>query len=289
MIGFETEEEFLKTRKATIGGSDILTIMGKSKMSTRFMLYNYKRTSERRESNKFMDAGNMLEEPIIERFYENRGVKDKLFVRSDKNKILYASHPSFPFIVVHPDDIFNERILLEIKTTQRYLTESTIIDFVLSEYYHQWNFTLGVLLDNDPELFSEHGFIVVFSRGVDYFEVPVKFNRELYTRCLEEAIKFKELVDANTPPELSDGDLDDYYKISLDKDIVLDSEMKSNFERLSKLIKIEKKLLKEKEELVFYFKRIMKDAERIVDDDTGKPVIFWKTTAKSRVFRAITN
>ena len=180
MIGFETEEEFLKTRKATIGGSDIKTIRGKSRMNTRYRLFNYKKSNATKESNKFMDAGNMLEEPIRERFYNNRGLKEKLFTRNSKDAILYASHPSFPYVVVHPDDIFNDIILLEIKTTQKYVTQANIEAIVLEDYYDQWNFTLGVLLDNDPQRFSEHGFIIVFSRGVDYYEVPVRFNRELY-------------------------------------------------------------------------------------------------------------
>jgi predicted phage-related endonuclease len=289
LIGVETEEEFLKTRKDTIGGSDISTIIGKSKMNTRFRLYNYKKSLERKASNKFMDAGNMLEEPIRERFYNNRGVKDKLFTRNSKDEILYVSHPSFPFIVVHPDDIFNDGILLEIKTTQKYVTDSTIEALVLEDYYDQWNFTLGVLLDNDPQRFSEHGFIIVFSRGVDYFEVPVRFNRDLYQKALEEAIKFKQLIEQNIPPELSDGDLDEVYTLSSDTSVYMTEEMSTYFKRLSRLIRIEKKLLKEKEELIFYFKRIMKDSERVVDSDTGKPVIFWKTTAKSRVFRVILN
>lgn len=228
-----------------------------------------------------MDAGTMLESAIVERFYRQR---DFEYV-PDTNGILSFSHPEYDFIIVHPDNIFNEVCLLEAKTSQKYLTEKTVVDYVTELYFTQWNFTLGVMLENDPELFSEHGYILMFSRGIDYFEIPLKFNKEHYQKCLAAVVEFRGRLESKEPPPLTDADLGTFYFRSNGDTLDANSEdLQTHSQLISVKLELEK-LETERERLEAYFKRRLQEREALIDPDTRKYLVTWKNTAKGRTFK----
>ena len=278
---YQTEEEFLQTKRKIFGGSEVNVILGRSKYETPYQLYMNKLHGVLKEGNKFMDAGKMLERSIIERFYKNRNME---FVSEDLG-ILSFSHPKYEFIVVHPDNIFNESHLLEIKTGQKYVTEKTVDEYMKEMYFPQWNFTLGVMLENDPELYSENGYIVLFSRGIDYFEVPLKFDKAFYEECLAAVCEFKLRLDNENPPQLMDQDLDHAYIKSNGTAIDANTKDIENFKLLLNLTERVDALSEDLEEVKSYFKRRLENSERLVYPDTRKTMVTWRSTAKGRLFK----
>lgn len=278
---YQTEAEFLETKRKIFGGSEVNTILGKSKYETPYQLFMNKLHGVLKDGNKFMDAGKMLERSIIERFYKNRNLE---YV-SDNLGILSFSHPKYEFIVVHPDNIFNETHLLEIKTGQKYVTEKTVDEYMKDMYFPQWNFTLGVMLENDPELYSENGYIVLFSRGIDYFEVPLKFDKNLYEEALTAVCEFKTRLDNNDPPPLQDQDLAHAYVKSDGTTIDANTKDIDKFKQLVDLSKRVDALTDDLEEVKSYFKRRLENSERMIYPDTRKTMVSWRSTAKGRLFK----
>lgn len=276
---YQTKEEFYESKKRTIGASEVSIILGRSQFETRYELWASKINHTLRDPNKYSIAGNMLESSIVERFYTERNEK---FIKEDN--LLSFSHPDYDFIIVHPDDIWRGERLLEAKTTQKYLTDVTVIPYVTEMYFPQWNFTLGVIKENEPD-FLETGFLIMFSRGVDYFEVPFQFDPELYQKSLAEVIAFKQLIDNNTPPELYRADYDLVYSTAKGGDVYADDRLKQVYERLCELRVAQRDLDEEKERLTYEVKEALKEKERLIDADSNEILITWKNTARSRVFR----
>jgi predicted phage-related endonuclease len=282
---YQTEQEFLEGKRTIFGGSEVNTILGKSKFDTPHKLFVAKKNGTLKDSNKFMDAGKMLENSIIERFYKERNL---VFVPDDKG-ILSFSHPTYDFIVVHPDNIFNEVCLLEVKTGQKYLTQDTAQEYLRELYFPQWNFTLGVMLENEPDTFSYHGYIVMFSRGIDYFECNFTFDKELYEECLKEVCAFKARLDEDNPPPLQDSDLPQYYKKSDGKTVDATIEDIETYRELIREVADLKSKEATVERLKAYFQRRLGNSERLVNPDTRRTLISWKSTAKSRTFKIYEN
>jgi predicted phage-related endonuclease len=276
---YQTKEEFYESKKRTIGASEVSIILGRSQFETRYELWLSKINLTKRDPNKYSIAGNMLESSIVERFYTERNEK---FIKEDN--LLSFSHPEYDFIIVHPDDIWRGERLLEAKTTQKYLTDVTVIPYVTDMYFPQWNFTLGVIKENEPD-FLDTGFLIMFSRGVDYFEIPFQFDPELYQQSLKEVIAFKKLVDNNTPPELYRADYDLVYSTAQGGDVYADARLKEVYQRLCELKVSQRDLDEEKERLTYEVKQALKEKERVIDPDNNEILITWKNTARSRVFR----
>lgn len=276
---YQTKEEFFDSKKKTIGASEVSIILGRSQFETRYELWLSKVNETLRDPNKYTIAGNMLESSIVERFYTERNEK---FIKEDN--ILSYSHPEHDFIIVHPDDIWRGERLLEAKTTQKYLTAVTVIPYVTDMYFPQWNFTLGVIKENEPE-FLDTGFLIMFSRGVDYFEIPFQFDPELYQESLKEVLAFKQLIDEKTPPALHMTDYDLVYSTAQGGDLYSDDRLRQVYERLCELKAAQRDLDEEKERLTYEVKAALKEKERVIDADSNEILMTWKNTARSRVFR----
>ena len=276
---FETREEFLESKKKTLGASEVQTILGLSTNETRYGLWKRKIDGTVNEYNKFMEAGHMMEEPVLKRFYKKRG---KDFTMS-KDMLCY-SHPQYNFIVVHPDDIYEHERLIEVKSTQKYLTESNIDMHVLNAYFTQWNFTLGIILENEPE-FLTSGFVVTISRGVDYFETVLGFDEELYHTSLAAVLEFKRLIDQNIAPGLAPEDYNTVWKLSNGESVMADDRMTNIYDTLCLIIKQERELDAEKQELISAIKAELKEKEKLIDPNTNRLMVTWKTTARGRIFR----
>lgn len=281
----QTKEEFLSTKKSTFGGSEVSIILGISNFDTRYKLWLSKKNATLKDLNKYMEAGSMLEAPIIKRFYDNRNFD---YSYSEKDTILCYSHPEHDFIIVHPDDIFNNERLLEAKTTQKYLTKETVEKYVKDTYFHQWNFTLGIILENEPD-FITTGFLVILSRGLDYFEVLFEFDEKIYKESLEAVIAFNKLLEDDIAPELERGDFDLVYSFSKEGAVVSDVESKEAHTRLLKVNAAIKTLEDEKERLTIILKSKMKENDTLIDSESNRILATWKSTKRSRVFKTYDN
>lgn len=275
---YQTQQEFIESKKTTLGASEVGAILGVSKFETPFQLFQAKKSGEVKDMNKYMEAGKMLEDSIVNRFYESRGEE---FVR-DVDLLSY-SHPEYNFIIVHPDNIYKDTFLIEAKTTQKYLNQETTYDYVYNTYFPQWNFTLGIVKENQE--MSDEGYLLVFSRGVDYTEVQFKFDKEAYEYALAAAIVFNERLFLDIAPELQGNDFDLVYTLDNGQALFSTSQMEKEFKELVTIRKALKELESEEERLITYFKSEMKDRQRIVNSQSGRLMTTWNTGKRGRTFR----
>lgn len=277
MIFTQTREEFLETKKDTLGGSEVRVVLGNSPFQTRYSLWKLKSERTLKETNKFMGAGNMLEFSIIKEFHRKRELKV-----TETEEILACVDNLNSFLIVHPDFIWEKR-LLEVKTTQKYLKEEEVPAFAMEHFYDQWNFTLGLLKEDDPEMLDV-GFILILSRGIDYFEVPVKYNHNHFLSCREKMVSFYNLIKNGVAPEFSPADYDFIYNTSDGSSLKVDPELDDLIAKCTALSITIKELSNEEELLINTIKGIMKNHEYIVDD-YGRKIVSWKTSKRGRIFR----
>jgi len=110
-----SREEWLRTRKKGIGGSDASVVLGFNPWKSPFELYIEKTSDDIRElDSEAVYWGTVLEDVIAEEFTRRTGKK----VRR-QNKVFI--HPEYDFMIANIDrDVVGEKALLECKTTSAF-------------------------------------------------------------------------------------------------------------------------------------------------------------------------
>lgn len=110
-----SREEWLKSRKQGIGGSDVSAILGLNPYSSPLKVYTDKVSDDiKEETNEAMRQGTDFEQYVADRFCEETGYKVKRC-----NKIL--QHPDYPWMLANVDRlIISHDWGLECKTTSPY-------------------------------------------------------------------------------------------------------------------------------------------------------------------------
>jgi putative phage-type endonuclease len=134
-----SHQEWLETRKKSIGGSDIAAICGLSRYKSAIDVWADKTgRSQETPDNEAMRIGRDLEDYVAKRFCEETGLKVQ---RS--NYIWY--HDSHIWASANLDrEIVGGDSLLECKTTSIYNTDKWADDKIPDDYYCQVQWYLGV-------------------------------------------------------------------------------------------------------------------------------------------------
>ena len=110
-----THEEWLRLRKAGIGGSDAGAICGLNPYASPMSVY-YEKTSLEAEDfdNESMRQGRDLEDYVARRFMEETGLKVR------RSNVMYQSE-TYPFMLANVDRLISgENMGLECKTASAY-------------------------------------------------------------------------------------------------------------------------------------------------------------------------
>ena len=174
-------------RSIGIGGSEIAAIMGIDPYSSPYQVYLSKIKGDEDWSNKYTEAGNILEGAIAKFFQKRTGYK--IIEASAEDKIY--RHPKYEFVIGTPDRKYivveGERIL-ECK--------NTIIrrDEVPMTWFAQLQWYLGLGYDAGAIAWLEH--------GVDFFYEEYIYDEDMFLFMVEKAEKFwKDHVLKKIPPD----------------------------------------------------------------------------------------
>ena len=135
-----SREEWLRTRKRGIGGSDASAILGFNPWKSAFELYIEKTSDEVREiDNDAIYWGNVLEDVVAEEFTRRTGKK----VRRRNQTFV---HPEYDFMIANIDrDVVGEKALLECKTTNAFNADAWEGEHIPPAYICQMQHYMAVL------------------------------------------------------------------------------------------------------------------------------------------------
>ncbi|MEW6507212.1 MAG: lambda-exonuclease family protein [Bacteroidota bacterium] len=272
-----SREEWLKSRRIGIGGSDVSAILGFDRYRTPLDIY-FEKTSEEiieKSVNAKMKAGLMLEDVIADWFREETG----LVVRRD-NKI--RIHKEIPFLLANIDRLITGSDgpgVLEIKTTSGWIARNWEDGDVPLDYYAQLQHYLSVTG-------YDYGYFAVLVDGWDFRIFKQDRDNDFIKSMNEQLIDFWIHVEKGDPPEpINSEDVKKLYPQHTEG--VSIEAKKETYEVYNNLLQV-RKLIKELEaaelEYIEFFKKIMKDAESI--EYEGRKLISWKAAKPKKIFQS---
>lgn len=245
--------EWLKQRRAGIGGSDVGTVLGLNKYKSPYQLWLDKTGQLDVEEELTSDAahfGNVLEEVVAKEFSERTGKR----VRRANRMFI---HPDYPYLMANIDrDVVGEDAILECKTASMYLADRWEGEEIPEQYICQVQHYMNVL-DRD------YTYIAVLIGGQKFVWKKIERDQELIDIIQEKLIEFWEVnVKQNIPPAIDGSESTEAYikeryaksetgkEISLKKDIddLLDQRnelqeakkaTESSIKEIDNLIKVE--------------------------------------------------
>src|SRR5690606_33475394 len=211
-------EEWLRTRKKGIGGSDASVVLGFNPWKSPFELYIEKTSDDIRElDSEAVYWGTVLEDVIAEEFTRRTGKK----VRR-QNKVFI--HPAYDFTIPTNDrDVVGEKALLECKTTSAFNADAWECEHIPPAYICQLQHYMAVLG-------YEKAYIAVLIGGQKFIWKELKRDDEFIELMIQEEKNFWENhVLKGVPPEI-DGTpsatelLNKMYPVDNGETIVLPSD-----------------------------------------------------------------
>lgn len=270
-----THEEWLKWRRAGIGGSDVSVLLGINKYKSPVELFLDK--TEQLE-NKDINSeaaywGNTLEEIVAQEFSKRTELK----VRK-KNAIL--QHPEYPWMLANVDRlIVGQKVGLECKTASEYLKDSWKDDEIPDSYLLQCQHYMAVTG-------YESWWIAVLIGGNKFVFKQINRDQELIDILIEkESFFWNENVLRNIPPAFdgssaSSGLLKKMYPNSNDSEIELDNESNNLVRMYREGEELEKQGKYIKDEATNKLKGILGEFERGL---TNSNLITWKSSIRNTV------
>lgn len=267
-------EEWLKWRKAGIGGSEAASIAGLNPWSSPIRVYIDKidEQVQVQEDNERMRVGRDLEDYVAKRFEEATGKKVKRL-----NYLL--QHPEHPFMLANLDrDIIGENAFLECKTTGSYSKseweEGVPLHYEIQclHYMAVTGYThcyIACLVGNEKFIWHR------IDRDEETIENLIKIEKDFWEGNIL----------TQTPPE-PDGTseyteiIKNKYIASIPESIELDKKfedklmIRDSLEEQIKSLEVDKKLIDQEIQLE------MQENERAV---VGERVITWKSQSRTTV------
>lgn len=182
---------WLQERRKGIGGSDVAAILGLSPWRTPYQVWEDKTgRSEEQTETPAIYWGRLLEDPIRQAYADRTGLSVK------KPDQMFTS-PDHPFMLANLDGIASDGRLVEFKTTSRgdgWGEEGTdeIPEYYQTQVQH-YMAVMGV----------ERTDVGVLIAGRDFRIYTVMADIELQQMLIDEEAKFWELVQTDTPPEIT--------------------------------------------------------------------------------------
>lgn len=262
---FYTREEWLATRKDTLGSTDMTAILGVNPYVTPMDVYNEKKNGSTFSGNRATEIGTEFEPLIISMF--KRDYNAEIIYQSSEDRIMKIIHPEYPFISVSPDfhaSLSGELITGECKFTKKYVTNDNI-EKIFPYWIYQANFNAAIAGHTS-------WILAYFSAPVgdfQYYEQETDFKH--YEKCVAALVQFKMNLENNIQPmPIRSEDVENYFSVSADKTITADHHLESDIINALKY-QTEKKIAEEKENI---FKNNIKlkmlDAEFVISSSGDK-------------------
>lgn len=269
-------EEWLELRRAGIGGSDALAVLGLDPWKTRMEVYLDKTGDDRaeREQTDGMAWGNYVEGPIAEWFTAKTGIKAR--------RCGLMQHESRPWQRVSVDRLTADGGILEIKNTN----------------YHrrgEWEDAEGEIVADGAEAQAQHA-MAVTGLPHAWFAAQVGGQPPVIRRIDRDdafiadltavEAEFWALVEARTPPALEGRASADliarlYPEAGTGKTAEMSAEEMDLLREYRKELANENAAKKRKDEIKAVITAAMGDAETAVHD--GEPVARWANRSKTSV------
>lgn len=194
-----SHHEWLETRSAGIGGSDVAAILGLNKYRTPLSVYMDKveEIEAVQEENEYMYWGNVLEGVVADEFKKRTGYKVQ------KSNFMWQ-HPEHDFMLANVDRfIYSQEEgwgILECKTSSEYRKGEFDGEVIPEEYLLQITHYLAVTG-------MQYAYLAVLIGGNKFNYFRVDRDDELIEYLIELETKFwNEHVLAQNPPELDGSD-----------------------------------------------------------------------------------
>lgn len=274
----KSREEWLEVRKSGIGSSEVPTILGLNPYDTPYQLW-LRKTGQipPTEENAAMKRGHWLEDGVAQYYSEATGLK--IIKRSAGDWIMRDKER--PWMQVSPDRTFwlpglpkNDRNkgIVEIKTTLK----SVDPENVPLNWIAQWTYQTGVAG-------YQRGSIAWLDGHMDFGHCDLEFDPMFYALIVEEVEKFwKDSVLGGKAPEPMTAE-DVLMKSPMQTDgktLTADEETVQAIHTLKAMKADEAEIKKNIEKLTDSLKVTMDDCESILDPETGKPLLTWKSSGK---------
>ena len=278
----------LGDRKLYIGGSDIASIMGRSRWKSALTLWAEKTgrlEPDDLSNNEYVYWGNKHEDTVAEEFKKRTG----LIIADGK---LYT-HPDYDYLVGHTDrtiveydndgyDVVDGGIevnaedvaILECKTASRIAEwkEGEIPE----EYIHQVMWYMGISG-------IHHSYIACLVNGNKFIIKELLFDEEFYNKQVKCAVKFWDMVQNNIMPQASSDDANTLLMLYPDSNhqtlTVQDEELDNSIAYLSEKEIEYKEIEKEIDTIKNEIKCMMGENELLI---TEKYTISWKSQVTKR-------
>ncbi len=262
-----------------IGGSDIAVIMGESRYKTPFQLWcekTQKLPIADLSNNEAVEMGSKLEQFVANEFSVRTG---KTVRRAPKVYI----HPVYSsYMAAHIDRLVTGTDeILECKTANFFKKDEWENAEIPQEYILQVMWYLGITG-------RKRGYIAVLIGGQCFKFKSIEFDEELFNLMVEKAKEFWEMVQNDTPPELTEKDNETMSCLYPENngniaDIAnVNPEVIELFEtavaQRQELKMHEKQIQDELKEIEAKIKDVIKDLDGI---KTSKYVVTWKTQVKT--------
>jgi len=279
---FKTEEEWLKFKDTTIGGTAISSILGVNRYQSALQLYRkMKGLDPEIETNDLMLTGLCLEQGLINRFIIDNGGKEKY--PKDKGIIPMFVHPEYDFIASSPDsyiegvDDYGD-VLAEVKTTLMYISSYNDLP---PQYLTQLNYNIGLAKLNGLNI--DTGMFIVLSAG-RYYQFEYNFNEDVFNAQIRAAITFKEMLDNDIPPSPKSHADFNFIESIKDTAMYASDEIVNYLQKLKENKAETERLEKEKKFITLNIKKYLSNNEYLLMegmDDDIKLASFVKSTRKA--------
>lgn len=283
----------VKDRKGRLGSSDVAAILGVSKWATPFDVWEV--VTGRREpdgGNEVTEWGEKLEAAIGERWWFDRDHEVAGMVEGSE-----YTHPQLPYLIVHPDWVVGDNLVVEGKSTDPMFREEwednvpeyyvpqavammactrvDLVEFAVLIASRETRRILAALVDAGIET-------NILAQGIEVLTVPFERRPRLEELVLERVHEFWEtyVVKDEPPPVMTLDDCTKRWRRSVhDKGKVATARVSGVVMELARA-KAEAKIIEERVKgLTLEVKSFMEDADTLLGDDL-KPLMTWRTGDK---------
>lgn len=250
-----THEEWLRLRKAGIGGSDAGAICGLNPYSSPMSVYYEKTCLETEDfDNESMRQGRDLEDYVARRFMEETGLKVR------RSNVMYQSE-TYPFMLANVDRLISgENMGLECKTASAYSADKWVENSIPAHYELQCHHYMAVTG-------AKAWYLAVVILGKEFKYKRINRDEELIQNLITIEQDFWEnhVLTRNMPdPDgsgISNEVINRYFPSAVKKSIPLSTNLNEQLKRREEIIHLTNKLTQEQNQIEQQIKLYMGEYE----------------------------
>lgn len=271
-----SNEDWLKLRKRSIGGSDCGAILGMNEYMSAYDLWLKKRNPQIKEEPKNSEAiywGHNLEDVVAKEFERRTGKKVR-----NHNFMMY--HDEYPFISANVDRVVvGENAILECKTASEFKKSEWADDNIPGSYMAQCYHYMAVTG-------ADRAYIACLIGGSHFVWKIIERDDEIIEEIIKAEVDFWDnhvVPDIEPPVDDSNATaqaLNRRWQETLAKTVEIESEQATLFKAIDAINKQTKELEKQKRGYENQLKAILGENERGVTDGYE---VSWKPQQSKRI------